>query len=149
MAYGTLTSTAINRIRAGARDLWEIVLDWKAHTTAGGYRDSVHLNIATILASNHPKIFRTDSFGGFLSSVETIAGSSGDLTTNVATSMNVTLEDPYGLDVMAGVLYNRSSTAAERVYADPPIALNSELELNIGSTKTYGAEGRLIMWVEQ
>ena len=150
MAYGSLTKSIINRIRIGTSDVWEIICDWKAAITPDiTYRDCVQLNLATLLAVNHPKLFLVDRFGGFLSSVETIAGASGDLSTNVATSMHMTIKDPYGLDIMANVLYNRSSSAAERVYADPSIMLNSELQLNIASTKTYGAEGRVILWIEK
>jgi hypothetical protein len=149
MAYGTLTNSAINKIRIGARSIWEVILDWKVEASGSAGAGTVNLNVATILLGNHPKIFLKDYFGGFLIAGQTIPGHEGDIATNVATLTNITIHDSYGCDVMAGVLSSRSSSAAEIVYADPPILLNSELELNISTTKTEGAQGRLILWIEQ
>jgi hypothetical protein len=143
---GSLTNTNVDKIRVGARDFYEITLDWKGNTASIG---TVQFNIATTLANNHPKIFATATFGGFLTAVQSIPGASGDLATNLASAMNILIKDPYGLDVMAGVLVGTSTTAAEIHYADPPILLNSELSLNMASTGTHSAQGRLIFWIEK
>jgi hypothetical protein len=147
MGIGTLSSSTINKIRVSTKEYLEIILDWTANSIMSD--GTFSMNLATPLMANHPKIFTKDYFGGGLYAVETIMGASGDLTTNKLSYMNITIKDPYGLDIMQGNLTNRSTSAAEIVYADPPILLNSDLVLNIISTQTPGGKGRIIMWIQQ
>jgi hypothetical protein len=149
MGFGTLANSTINRIRVSTKEYLELILDWTVQSGSAAGNGTVSLNLATQIMANHPKIFTKDYFGGALYAVETIAGASGDLTTNVATTMSITIKDPYGLDIAAGNLVNRSTTAAEIVYSDPPILLNSDLQLNVASTQAVGAKGRIIMWIQQ
>lgn len=149
---GTITNTAVKKIVVGARVLFEYLFDWQVKAAVGSSTSGmVQLNIATVLVARHPNWVKTDAFGGFLQSVETIPGASGDLTTNCATAINITLKDPYGYDVMATTLLTRSSSLAQKAILDPPILLNTELELNVGTTWTTTnlSQGRLIMVVEQ
>jgi hypothetical protein len=148
MGYGTLSSSAISKIRLSSREFCEIILDWTVENTATGL-GTVSLNIATPLMANHPDQFTTDYFGGLLYSVETVAGASGDLVTNRATTMSLTIKDKYGFDIMEAALANRSTAAGQIVYLEPPVLLNSDLQLNVASTQAVGAKGRVILWIEQ
>lgn len=147
MAYGTFRSVQANKISIGERELFEIILDWRGRDDISS--NQIQLNIATALANIYPKIFKAEKLEGFLWAVETVPGTSGDIATNLATLCSITLTDSYGYDVMDGNLANRSSSAAEKMYADPAILLNSEIVLNIASTKAYRSEGRIIMIVER
>jgi hypothetical protein len=148
MAYGTMTGSAINRITLSAREFLEIILDWTSATSGAG-GGTVSLNLATPLMANHPLIFSKNYFGGLLYSVETVCGASGDLTTNLCSTMSITIKDTYGFDIMEAALASRSTTAGQVVYLEPAALLNSELQLNISSTGTLGGKGRIILWIEQ
>jgi hypothetical protein len=148
MAYGTMTHQAINRIIIGARTIYEIILDWTSEASGSAGSGTVLLNLATPLQAEFPRLFPRDYFSGFLLAAQTIPGHAGDIATNVATLTNITLHDKYGMDVMATVLTARSSSAAEVEYADPPVFLNTDLELNISTVRTEGGQGRLILYME-
>jgi hypothetical protein len=115
MAYGTLSSSAISRIRLTAREFLQIILDWTVASGTGTGNGTVSLNLATPLLASHPILFPKNYFGGLLYAVETIAGASGDLLTNRATTMSITINDVYGFDIMEAALANRSTAAGQIV----------------------------------
>ena len=141
----SLTVTVQGNPFLDASEPAKITLDWVS--AAAG---TVSLDIASTLAAAvaakgglggpQPTKIRGNIIG-----IETAPGLNGDLANALPTAnYDITLLDPYSLDVCDGVLANRSGTAAEAVYPNDPIPVDSELTLMIadaGDTK----KGRIII----
>lgn len=123
---------------------YKIRLDWKS-TDLG----VVSLAIASTYAAAQLALgglhIQPTLIRGRLVSIETIPGLLGDkLTTCPTTLYDITLLDPYALDIADGTLGDRSASLAEQVVFDTPIKIDSELTLTIaaaGDAKT----GRMIL----
>ncbi len=127
----------------------KVTLDWVS-ANAG----TVSLGIASTFAA---AVAAKGGLGGPLPSkirgkilaIETAPGLNGDLTTALPTAnYDITILDSYSLDVLDGVGANRSGTAAEAVYPNDPIPVDSELTLtiaNAGDTK----KGRIVLHLDK
>lgn len=120
----------------------KVILDWTSDSTAG----TVSIPIcSTYAAAQGWNGVQPAKLQGFIRSLETIPGASGDLTTTLPTAAyDVTLLDSYAQDVSAAVLADRSGTVAEREIPTSPLYIDDEITLtiaNAGNSKT----GRLIL----
>jgi hypothetical protein len=81
--------------------------------------------------------------------IETIPGTAGDRTTNLPTNLyDITLTDPYSLDIAAAGLADRSGTVAQNIVPSTPYPISGNLTANItnaGDSK----QGRIIVTVEE
>jgi len=73
-------------------------------------------------------------------SVQTVPGLNGDKATTTPTAdYNVVINDEYGEDIMEGELADRSATAGETFYANPPLPVPGILTVIVsgaGDSKT-------------
>jgi len=125
-----------------------ITLDWVSGNAGDGDGGEVTQSICAVFAAAVPPLsVSPQRIRGFIRSIETIPGASGDLATAVPTlNYDITITDPYGYDVIAGEVANRSNAVAEKKVPTSPIYVNSELVLNIenaGDTK----QGRILLHV--
>jgi hypothetical protein len=123
---------------------FSITLDWSS--AAAG---TVSLGIAATfaaaqLAANKVSVQPT-KIKGNLAHIETSPGLLGAPATSPPTDQyDITLLDPYSLDVATGKLANRSNTAAEQVVFSTPYKVDSELTLTITAAGD-GLKGRMIL----
>jgi hypothetical protein len=127
-----------NEVTLKNKKVREIIADWTADSFG---------NLATSLGSH----------SGFIESVITIAGASGDLTTNLATACHMFIHDKFSTDIMGFALYNRSSSLPQRNIASFPTFVTGDLELNVSTTGPYlytrpkglsgDAQGRCIIYL--
>lgn len=148
MAQSLTVTVNGNPYMDGFYDQARVILDWVSAATG-----TVSLGIASTYAT---AVAARGGLGGPLPSkvrgkivgFETAPGLNGDLTTALPTAnYDITLLDGYSRDVLDGVGANRSGTAAEAVYPNDPIPVDSELTLtiaNAGDTK----KGRIILYLD-
>ena len=125
-------------------DTAKIILDWSS-AAAGTVSLDICSTFATAQAVYSGGRVAPKKMKGYLRSIETAPGLSGNLTDNLPTAnYDITLLDSYSYDVAGGNLNDRSGTAAESVVPSSPIFIDDEITLTIANAGD-GTKGRIIM----
>lgn len=146
---GTLTVTSMSNPYGDTPQQNTIVLDWLSQG-AGAGAGTVSADICSTFAAAQETIHAPQPvrLKGYITSVETIPGKNGDLTTNVPTdAYDITLDNPYGCDLLGGLLSNRISIVAEKVVPSQPIPIDSEITLEIANAGNE-KRGRIIIYIK-
>lgn len=98
------TGQSVTVSRQKHKDYRVYVIDWTSGT--GGATNTVSQDLSTATGG--------ETVMGWLESIETIPGASGDKSTYLPTSYSMTLLDPYGLDITGGVVTSRSASVAQK-----------------------------------
>jgi hypothetical protein len=146
MGAGTVTVVSMSNPYACHGDN-KVVVDWLTSTDTGLVSGALcSIFSAAELAKGLPGAIQPSKFQGFIQKIETIPGLHGDLTTTLPdASYDITITDPYGLDVTAAALADRSGTVAEAKFPAIPIAVDSELTLNVTNANN-SKTGRIIIF---
>lgn len=143
MSSGTLAVVTENEWLRAEIEKFRIFLRWTS--AADG---TVDQDITRCLRDSIPGSTSPVRIIGSIVMVETVPGVNGDRTTDCPDAgYDITLLDAYGLDVAAGYLEDRSTSAAERVVPTQPLSVHGEVTLHIehaGNAKS----GMIILWFE-
>ena len=131
MSAGVL---AVTRQSSPEKSLTQLTLDWTSDASGNVSQDIG-------IAYGDVRCVR-----GGLVGVETIPGILGDLTTDLPTNLyDITLLNPYSLDIVAGVLADRSGTVAEQVLPTKTIPNIQDIALTIANAGA-AKSGRIILY---
>jgi len=121
-----------------------ITLDWTS-TDLGVVSKAICSTYNTAVAAGSSDYPNVSAIVGKIARIETIPGALGvPATTPPTDQYDITLLDPYSLDVADGTLANRSNTAAEALVYETPLIISSELTLTIANAGD-AKKGRMII----
>lgn len=120
----------------------KVTLDWTSDDSAGSVSIAICSTYSTAQGWNGVQPVKLQ---GFVRSIESIPGASGDKSTNVPTTLyDITLLDSFGHDMSAGVLADRSASVAEKEIPVDPLYIDDEITLTIAAAGN-SKQGRLII----
>lgn len=122
-----------------------IVLDWLSDASDGSVSIDLVSTYTAAQATGEPQ---PTKLKGYIVGIETVPGKDGNLTDNLPTALyDITLDDPYGYDVAAAALADRSGTVAEKVVPTTPIPIDSEITVKIAAAGN-STKGRIILQIK-
>lgn len=146
MAGSAVAVTIINPLAItgrGYNDEITVIADWTSDSGTGAVTGALATLWTASKAAWQPTLTK---LRGYIRSIETIPGASGDHATALPSDQyDVTLTDAYGKDLAGGELANRSGTVADAPkIPDQPIWVDSEVTINVTNAGN-STKGRLIL----